>query len=183
MALSFQPKDDNTLRGEMLWPEGIYDFTVTQAEEKTSNSGNPMIVVDLLCYGDGGKTFTLKDYLMVQMASLQFKVKHFCDSTGLLRQYNAGSLSAFDCEGVNGQVRIGVQPAKGEYGPKNAVKDYVVPDEAVQIPGDDAAILKSMNQQTKPQPTQQSGGRLVGRSLGAAPKPVAGTIDESEIPF
>lgn len=124
--MKFQPKSEDEIQRELLLPAGSYDFQVADAEEKTSKSGNPMIAVKLQVFdGDGGHRFVM-DYLMEKMA---FKFRHFCDSTASLDLYNSGSLTAKDCVGRCGKVKLAVEEQEG-YNPKNTVKDYVKHDES-----------------------------------------------------
>ena len=119
--MQFQSKTEKQIQEESLIPAGEYDFTVREAVEKKSKAGNDMIQVDMDIFVDG-KERPLKDYLMESMA---FKLRHFCFSIGLGGKYEAGTLSAVDCQGKSGKVKI-IQKANGDYGLQNSVKDYVV---------------------------------------------------------
>ena len=119
--MQFQSKTEKQIQEESLIPAGEYDFTVREAVEKKSKAGNDMIQVDMDIFVDG-KERPLKDYLMESMA---FKLRHFCFSIGLGCKYEAGTLSAVDCQGKSGKVKI-IQKANGDYGLQNSVKDYVV---------------------------------------------------------
>ena len=57
---------------------------------------------------------------------MQWKIKHFCESVGLEAEYQAGELTGALCSGRSGKVKIGTQPAKDGYPPKNVIKDYEV---------------------------------------------------------
>lgn len=119
--MKFTPKTEEQIATENLIPEGTYSFEVKQAMEETSKSGNPMIHLLLHVFVDDSIR-QLDDYLLEKMA---FKLRHFCASTDLLDLYQQGALTASDCEGKTGWVKIAVQPDKsGKYPPRNSAKDY-----------------------------------------------------------
>ena len=133
MTLEFQPKTEKEVSEAMLAPAGDYDFEVLKAEDATSKTGNPMITVTIGLYRDGSVKNRVTDYLLPAMEA---KLRHFCDTTGLLARYEAGTLEAADCEGRAGQVRIVVDPAKDKYQAKNSVKDYICrPAKPMSAPG------------------------------------------------
>lgn len=123
MSLSFTPRTEEELNKVTLFEKGDYDFDVIGAEDTVSkSSGNPMITLTLRFYGPDGSTTTVYDYLL---ASVEYKVKHFCDTTGLAAEYQAGSLSADMCLNRSGKATLIIQKdKKGQYEDKNVVKDY-----------------------------------------------------------
>lgn len=111
---------------------GVYDFQVLKAEQKRSKSGNQMIELTLAVWDANGVQRHIFDYL-VSMPSMVYKIKHFCDTVGLTKEYLAGCLNVNDCVDKCGKAEIiiqkGNQKPDGSYYPdKNAVKDYVVTD-------------------------------------------------------
>lgn len=126
MALSFQPKSESELASQNLIPDKTEcDFEVLQAFDKISkSSGLPMIEVKLNVYREDGSGKFINDYLT---GGMEAKLRHFCDTTGLLPQYQAGALCAADCVGRAGKCRVGIEEDKnGQYPPKNKIKDYIV---------------------------------------------------------
>jgi hypothetical protein len=124
MALSFQPRTEEEIATAGLAPAGEYDFEVLQAEDAISKkNGNPMIKLKIGLYNGDRIRQHVYDYLLT---SFESKLRHFCDTAGLLRLYENGSLSAEDCLGRTGRVRIEQEPASGSYPAKNVVDDYVV---------------------------------------------------------
>jgi len=120
MNLIFTPKSDTELLN--LLDPGIYDFEVVKAENAISKStGNPMIKLTNKIYDKTGKEIYLNDYLV---PSALYKIKKFCDSTNLQKQYNAGNLSPFDCEKKTGKCKIGVERS-GDYPARNKIADYI----------------------------------------------------------
>lgn len=126
--LKFKPKSEDELREENLFPKGEYDYEVIDAEDCKSKAGNDQIKVKLNCFGPAGRSQHVYDYL--QGGAILYKLRHFCASNGLIEKYEAGTLSAQDCIGRCGKVKLKVEPA-GDFPAKNSVTDYIVPkDEA-----------------------------------------------------
>lgn len=123
MALSFKPKSENELRESQLADPGEYDFDVLEASEEISKtSGNPMIKVKLGIYHGETVRWHVYDYLMPSMES---KLRHFCDTTGLLKHYEAGTLVAEDCRWRGGRCKLIKDTKNPNFPPKNVVRDYV----------------------------------------------------------
>lgn len=118
--MKFQPKTEEELEAEMIVPDGEYDFTVMEAEERQSKKGNSMIQVKLNVFTEQGDLH-LYDYLLEAMA---FKLRHFCSSIGVLADYNLGTLEVSDIVGRSGKVKLTSKKEEG-YPLKNVVKDYV----------------------------------------------------------
>ena len=124
MALTFQPKTEKELSEALLAPEGDYDFEILSAEPAVSAKGNAMIKVNVGLYKEDRVAWRIFDYLMPQMES---KLRHFCDSTGLLSKYESGTLEAEDCKGRSGKCRVIIQADKaGTFPDRNAIRDYIV---------------------------------------------------------
>lgn len=107
-----------------LRKRGIYDFEVTDAEEKESSKGNDMIELKVKLFDAEGRSFWLYDYL-VASEGMAYKVRHFAAATDMLPQYEKGDLKAIDCVGKTGRCQLGVEPAKNNYPAKNKITDYV----------------------------------------------------------
>lgn len=125
MALKFEPKSEKELREANLAPEGDYDFEVLGATDEISKrSGNPMIKVKIGLYSGEAIRHHVYDYLLTNMGH---KLRHFCDSTGLLSKYESGELSAEDCKGRAGKCRVKIkEDANGQYPDKNEIDDYII---------------------------------------------------------
>jgi hypothetical protein len=54
-----------TTDSNQLIPDGIYSAKVIQAEQKTSNSGNPMIAVTLAVSNNQGITGNIKEFMVL----------------------------------------------------------------------------------------------------------------------
>ncbi len=125
--MQFVPKTEQELQDALMLEPGIYEFEILKAEEATSKtSGKPMIKVTLKVFSHNGSTRQVTDYLMEAMA---WKLRHFFGAVGLAKEYDSGELSPEACIGRTGRLSLKVEPGKGDFGPKNSVKDYVEPKE------------------------------------------------------
>ena len=117
------PMDEKDLPSNLL-EKGEYLIEVVEAKDAISKtSQNEMISLKIAVWvGDKIRCY-LFDYLL---DSLPAKVRHACDTFGLLDKYQAGSLSASDFFGRSGTAKIGVEIDKtGKYPDKNKITDYV----------------------------------------------------------
>jgi hypothetical protein len=105
-------------------PDGDYPFEVLESTEKVSKAGNAYIAMKLgVVAGPNREQWVWAN--LVPSPSMQFQVRHFCESTGLLPKYSSGQLSARDCLGRTGMVRIKTEKQEG-YDPRNVADDYIV---------------------------------------------------------
>jgi hypothetical protein len=121
--MKFTPKNEEELAIDGLLPEGTYDFEVIEAENKTSKSGNEMIVVKLKVYDLNGGFRFVTDYLLEAFLP---KLLSFAVTTGTRKAYDAGEYTSYDVLNASGKVQIKIVPA-GEYPAKNEVKIYGEP--------------------------------------------------------
>ncbi len=122
-------KTNQELNESNLVPEGIYEFVVTKAEEKISQSGNEMIRLSLQIWDKAGKEHFVFCNLLNAMPHL---LKHFCEATNLMDSYNSGILTHYNCENVSGHCKIIIEKGKIKcpsplefYPDKNVVKDFL----------------------------------------------------------
>jgi len=124
--MNFAPKTKEEIETMNLIKPGIYHFRVANAKEGMSKSGNEMLTLTLEVYDNEGRAHPIFDYLVEAMA---FKLYAFCESTGLLRLYQEGRLTAQDCIGRTAYVELTIEKGKespqgGTYPDKNQVKKY-----------------------------------------------------------
>lgn len=112
-----------------LLPPGLYDFSITKAENTFSNAGNPMIKLTHSIYHDG-QDYTIFG-LLVGTKNMSWLIKHFCEATGLANEYLAGTFNADMCPGIRGKVLISIDPERpkndgsgGVWKARNIVEDY-----------------------------------------------------------
>lgn len=167
--MKFNPmSEDELARAELLEP-GIYPFEVLGASEEISKAGNEMIKVKINVFGLDGRQVHIYDYLMEKLA---FKLRHFCEATGLLEKYEAGTLSELDCELKTGFVKIKIDPANGSYLAKNSVQDYVKPDKTAALFQDRKGLDADIPQKLAPEEFAAKHG-----------VDLKATLDDSDIPF
>jgi uncharacterized protein (DUF1330 family) len=103
-----------------LLNKGKYVAYVKDAGVKSSKSGKKYLVFDLDVYDNNGKTHRIIDWM-----ALEFKVKHFYESTDMEEKYKQKRLFADDCLNKEVVVEIGLSKVTNEYPrPKNMVIDY-----------------------------------------------------------
>ncbi|MBE3140798.1 MAG: hypothetical protein IMZ53_09470, partial [Thermoplasmata archaeon] len=120
-------------------PKGTYSFEVLEASDETSSKGNDMIKVNLAIWQGERVLCRVFDYLL---AAMEAKLRHACDSCGLLDKYQQGSLQASDFIGRTGSVKIKIKKATSEYPEKNEVEDYVCrPAKALRAQEPDDELL------------------------------------------
>lgn len=125
--MNFKPKSKDELETMGLLKAGIYPFSVINAKDKTSKSGNEMIELTIEAYDNEGKSVHMFDYLLEAMPQKLFA---FCSATGMEQRYHQGSLTSQDCIGRSAYVDIEIQKGKenpqgGTYPDKNSVKKYI----------------------------------------------------------
>jgi hypothetical protein len=137
--MQFQPKSEEQLAKEKaeqdekrLMKYGtVCDCEVVNAEDKTSNAGNPMIKLGLRVWNPDGEEKFYDDYIL---AEFEFKLRHAADTFGLIEKYNTGNLSAVDFQGRTGKCKMGIKRDKtGQYPDKNVIADYVKRDASATV--------------------------------------------------
>ncbi len=118
--MNFTPKNENELSN--LLPEGEYDFEVIDAQDKVSKKGADMIFLKIAIWQGEKIRCYIFDYLLESVA---YKLRHCCDTCGLLDKYQSGSLEATHFVGRTGRAKIIIQKDEnGKYPDKNSIKDY-----------------------------------------------------------
>jgi len=121
-----------------LLKEGEYEAVISASQDKVSaNSGNPMMDITLQVFDEAGKARDVRDFL-VFTKTMMWKVIHFADSAGLLKEYEEGKLCSESAIGNRVRVKITVEegseipqdklkgkPVGSKYPDKNKVEDYV----------------------------------------------------------
>jgi hypothetical protein len=120
--MRFTPKTKEELEAADLMPKGEYDAEILAAKEtKSKTSGKPMFKVKLGVYDAGGRQQWVFDYIVCDT----YKLPNIAKACGLFDRYEAGELSAEELQGRDVRVKIGIEPASGDFPPKNKVQDYV----------------------------------------------------------
>jgi len=132
--MEFNPQDAGDRAAFTLLPEGIYDIEIVEAEEQTSKKGNQMIVLTVEARHPDGYPSRVWDYL-VSTPGAVFKIKNFCDAAGLTGQFESGRLTTQDCQGSRLKAKIFVESGRDGYQDRNAIREYLAADAAVQPAG------------------------------------------------
>jgi hypothetical protein len=127
--VNFTPKTAKQLEEQSLWLPGEYDFEVIKSEkaissDKSKTPGTPFIKLNLKVYAEDGRYRFVNAILHPAM---EFQLRHFCETAGLMARYDAGSLEAHDCDGAAGRLKLKISPEKNGYPAKNEVADYIPP--------------------------------------------------------
>lgn len=112
--MRFDPKEAE----RPLLAVGPCEFEVLRATEKTSKAGDPYINLMLKvrdCEGSVGTIFA--------MLNTAWKIKNFCETTGLLEKFNLGEITPQDCEKRRGKGTLGIERST-EHGDKNIITAY-----------------------------------------------------------
>ncbi|HLX54436.1 MAG TPA: hypothetical protein VKR58_10865 [Aquella sp.] len=112
-----------------LMDAGQYFFEVKFVEAQVSSKGNPMLKLTLAVWDNEGISHNIIDYL-VSTPTMAWKIRHFCEAVGLIKEYENGTFNENMCAGVTGKAQIAYQAGKqkpegGYYSDKNVVEDYL----------------------------------------------------------
>jgi len=105
-------------------PEGAYQFTVLDANEKRSQGGNTMIELQLLVKGPNGDELRVYDHL-VFVKNMSWKIDHFRAATGETVVAGPASLEALDCIDRTGRALLTTEKFQGRE--QNKIADYIDP--------------------------------------------------------
>lgn len=130
-----------------LIKEGIYEGVITSSQDTKSSTGNPMMDMTVTVYDENGKPHEVRDFL-VFTKTMMWKVIHFCDSAGILKEYEEGKLCSQVAIDKRVMVKIVVEegreipqdklqgkPLGSKYPDKNKVGEYIKrSDQGAQAP-------------------------------------------------
>ena len=113
--------------------EGVATFTVKNATEGVSNSGNEKITLELSVIDCTGREGTLYDWLPIKKEML-FKLKHFMASIGRGHEWDNGELNVFSLRNATGSCTLKLKESKDpRYGKQIRVTDYIEADDATAV--------------------------------------------------
>lgn len=117
--------------------EGEYDAVITSSSDTQSKTGNGMMDITVSVFDEHGKAHDVRDFL-VFTKQMMWKIVHFSDSAGVLKEYEEGKLCSELIVGKRVKVRIIIEegseipqdklkgkPLGSKYPAKNKVDDYV----------------------------------------------------------
>ncbi len=109
---------------------GTYKFQVLRCDQKTSRNGKEYFNLKIRLY-IGNKEKIIYDMLFFE-GKMIFKTKHFCEAVGLAKNYEAGKLMPYECDGKEGTLEIIQSMNKQTNEIESRVRDYVVPEVKVE---------------------------------------------------
>ena len=146
--MRFAPKKDEELNSFDLFPKGAYDFAVIKSFDEVSKAGNAMIKLELDIYSENGGRTRIFDYIL---ESIPHKLKHFCQTTGLEKEYETGDITADMCRNRTGRCLVVVKQDKSsEYPDKNEIKDYCKPEQNKEKQAENKMNLDDINEEELP---------------------------------
>ncbi|MDP7030247.1 MAG: DUF669 domain-containing protein [Phycisphaerales bacterium] len=121
--MEFNPSDGSQRSGLELLPAGEYDIEVIEAEERSSQKGNQMIALTLQAKHPDGYDARVWDYLVSVQAAV-FKIKMFCEATGLQKQFERGRLTAEECVGRRARATVIIEEGRDGFSDRNSIQEY-----------------------------------------------------------
>lgn len=122
--MSYTPKSEDQLIREGLYPDGVYDVTCVDTDDKPSKSGNTMFTLKIHVFDDEGNAQIVTDYIALGSNFGERKFRHAASAFNLMDLYESGNLTAADFKDKSAKAQIATQEGQNGYGPKNVVKDY-----------------------------------------------------------
>lgn len=111
--MRYTPKSEQVLADKVreeqearMIPEGIYEFTVIEANLGTSKKGYPMFSLKLNVFGNSGYPSLVYDWLLTNSAYSQLKFAKFMKSIGMEDLYNSGCVDEYQISNRSGFVKI-----------------------------------------------------------------------------
>lgn len=138
MSLYRAMNEDDVMKARFnLMEDGDYDAVVKTSLRRTSQTGNVMADMTVAVYDKKGNPHDIRDFLVFSEKML-WKMKHFCDSAKLEKEYLD---EKFEPEmAANRNVRVQIRTQKGNeipsdklngkepgsrYPDKNVINDYL----------------------------------------------------------
>ena len=148
--MNWQPKTEDEVQREQLAPEGLTPFTVLAAEivqsKSEKNAGKEQLKLKLNLHADDGFDYHVYDYIAPW--AMAHKFRHFFVAVGREAEYSKGTVDPAGLVRLEGWCMVGIQKAKGQYGPRNSIVDYKAQDAMPPRPTETTA--------PEPKPTKQA---------------------------
>lgn len=103
------------------WKVGLYSATCLSASERPSKQGNDMIET-VWAVRNGDEVREFRDYFTDKALSA-VKLRHCCEATDCLAQYEAGEVHAEMFIDREATVQLGIEKRRG-YPERNTILDY-----------------------------------------------------------
>lgn len=126
--MQFKPVTEEEALAAQLCPKGKAPFTVLEAavvESKSAkNAGKEMLKLKLDVHAEDGFDYHVYDYVAPWFMAHKFRHFFFC--IGMGKAYEAGTVEPSSLAGREGWCEVGHEKAKGEFGPKAKILEYLV---------------------------------------------------------
>jgi hypothetical protein len=133
-GFSFTPKSDteiSEIKNKKLLQDGNYPFTVKSIMDEISQAGNKQLKIIIEVIDGKFESRNIPDYLGASDA-MAYKLKHFCETIGLEKEYSAADVKSIIEKGVgrSGIVKIGIKKGNMRqdgtpFDDSNTVRDYI----------------------------------------------------------
>lgn len=127
MPLQFKPKTEEEAMASQLCPKGKQPFTILEClpveSQSKNNPGKPMIKLKVNVHAGNGFDYHIYDYVADWF--MEHKFRHFFFSIGRGADYESGKCEPESYKGLDGWCEVGMQKAKGNFGPKAIITDYL----------------------------------------------------------
>lgn len=123
----FSPKTEKQIEEEKLFAPGVYDFDCISATKWIGQESGKESLKVKLCVYVGDRKYFLDQFLSAS-EKMQFMLRHFCDSLGILDAYESGSFQriAEAAPGLSGKAKFYIaEDKKGQFPDKNQVRDFI----------------------------------------------------------
>lgn len=130
MGLAYRRITEEQDKLRNIFPKGEYPFHVKSIKEDfCKNKVNKMLIVEINVMNENGRQITVKDWIMLDMEEMEWKLRHFAATCGLLDRYEEDMLEERDFLGKNGVAKLSIaEYEKDEELVKiNRVADYIKP--------------------------------------------------------
>lgn len=106
--LNFNPMTNEEYESiQNPFPEGEYEFITEMCESKVSSTGNTMLVAYINIFSPlNNRSMMIKDYILPDHPQMKFRLKQFCESISLEKEYESGKLDLESMRGKGGKCWI-----------------------------------------------------------------------------
>jgi len=135
--MRYTPYSENEIKSMNIMDAGVYSFQVAEVETTknghpmSDRNGNDMCKLKLTLWDSESRERVVYTYITGD-SNFAYKLRHFAKTTGMLKEYEDGTLNMRDAVGLQGTAEIVIkkgtpkQDGSGDVWPdRNDVKDFV----------------------------------------------------------
>lgn len=142
MYLDYEPMTEEQIDKMGLLPPGRYRFRCVEATPKLSKQNNPMIQATLQIKHEDGSVHNLIAYLGTNGKFMMRMLRHYCEATGKMKEYDAKKVDHTTIHGTEGLVLLDIKkggprfddPTRN-YDDQNNIVDYFKMDASIGADG------------------------------------------------